>query len=180
MKIVLEPGASFKERGISIPQISEADISDIVIKACSDSLEEFGVEHSRLFSPMEKVGVGELAIQISVGYDEKQKSKNASVVEGEGELALLLGETLAEWGRCFSFGHQIKTREGPTPSRVRLELFAINGIDAEQYLCRLSQLGREIAQSVASFTIQAQQARQRPVETPAKIPDSLRQLFDFS
>ena len=179
MKICLEPGASFKTRGIAIPSISEADVADIVIKACSDALEEFGIEHDRLFSPLDKIGVGQLAIQIAVGYDETQKSKNWSLVEGSSGISARMAEVLSEWGRCCSFGHQVKTREGCESSRVRLVLFALNGQDSEQYLCRLTPLGRELAQAIADFTTAFLQARrEKQGEAPAKIPDSLRCIFD--
>lgn len=174
---ILIPGATFRDRGVCIPSISEADVSDLVLRSISETLEEFGVEHRRLFEADYKTQVGDLVIQVAVGYAQTNQTRNHSVVDGSGEISARLAETLAEWGRCCSFGHQIKTREGDDPSRVRLSLFCINGVDAEQYLCRLTQLGRELAQTLADVTRES--LRVKPVASPEKIPDSLRCIFDY-
>lgn len=142
---------SLRERGVSIPSICEADIGDIVCRAMSETLEEFGVRHSRHWEKVD-AGVGELALDFAIGYHSKQKSFNESVVEygAAGDLAELLAETLSEWGRCCSFGHQVKTPKGGyTLGRIRLSLFVVNGPDADQYLCRLTDLGRQMAQTIA-------------------------------
>lgn len=178
---ILIPGATFRDRGVCIPSISEADVSDIVLRVLSDTLEEFGVEHKRLFESDYKTQQGDLVIQIALGYAQTNQARNYSMVDGTDAAAARLGETLAEWGRCCSFGHQVKTREGADSSRVRLDLFCINGLDAEQYLCRLTQLGRELAQTLADLTRASSQARRdlaKQSEAPAKIPDSLRCIFD--
>ena len=151
---LLVPAANFRDRGVSIPSICEADVADIVIRAMSEQLEEFGVHHMRYWDNVE-AGFGDLAIEIGCLYDTRSKLHNSSeVVFGVGgsDLAELLGETLSEWGRCCSFGHQVKTPKGGGPSgRIKLSIFAINSTDSDQYLCRLTDLGRQLAQTIADY-----------------------------
>lgn len=154
-KLILTPAATFRERGISIPAISEADVADIVLKTMDDTLEEFGISHERLFERREPQ-TGDLVLEIGVCYYETKRLRNSSVVEyGEGvdfDLASRLGEALSDWGRCCSFGHQTaEPRSISRPGHLILKLFAINGTDSEQYLCRLTNIGRELSQAVASY-----------------------------
>lgn len=150
---LLVPAANFRERGVSIPSISEADIADLVIRSASETLDELGIRHSRYWDHVD-VQPGDLAIDFGVGYYTTKRTTNESSVAfgAGGDLAELLSETLSEWGRCCSFGHRVsRPIEDYKPQRIKLSLFAVNGPDAEQYLCRLTDLGRQIAATIADW-----------------------------
>lgn len=153
-KYLLIPASNFRERGVCIPAICEADVADLVLRAMSETLEEFSVASERYWDNVNP-GPGELAISVGVLYNQRQIATNFSEIgygDGGEELASLLGETVSEWGRCCAFGHRVKNpKNTEQASRIKLSIFALNGPGADQYLCRLTDLGRQLAQCVADF-----------------------------
>lgn len=166
-KVVIIPGAGhFPEtgftRGHSLPHISELDVIDIVTRTFSEALEEFMVQHEVLptrrhpglsKAERETVEPCSVAVEIGLSWFNRPRQNNESEIEsgvGAVGIAGALAETLTEWGRCCSYGHRTQRPRGiNTPGLIRVKLFALNGVDADVYLTRLAQIGREMGQCLA-------------------------------
>jgi hypothetical protein len=165
-KVNIIPGAGWYpsgySRGHAIDSIAEVDAIDIVVHSLEETLSEFML-HAHVMPTRKKPGMSDTdremvepcccSIDLGLSWFDRKRQNNESEIEagcGVGMVASAIGEALTEWGRCCSFGHRTQRPRGiGTPGLIRIKLFALNGPDADVYLGRLVQVGREIGLAVA-------------------------------
>lgn len=162
------------ERGHSIGRLSQLDVIDGYYPTVLDELEASrirtevmptrrppGVRHDQRHV---EVALGSCVVELRCGWlGRTTKGGNCSrVLYGKGTpfaLAESLQDAVAEWGRCYVYGHRgqapvevddpLLTRPGTVGFAV--EPFALDGPDAGLYAVRLATLGRTIGRIIASF-----------------------------
>mgnify|MGYP001604792335 CR=1 FL=1 len=91
--------------------------------------------------------------------ERRDRQYNASSVEFSGDyykLADALCFAMAEWGRCYVFGHRVLRPVAVEPVAegrgfVRVKPFALNGPHADEYLKRLDKLGEDLGRAIGGF-----------------------------
>jgi hypothetical protein len=100
-------------------------------------------------------------------YPRDDRKSNASIVEFCGpehyKLADALCFALAEWGRCYVFGHRVLRPVAVEGERgfVRVKPFSLNGPHADEYMQRLDKLGEDLGRAIGGFLSVAGQGLRR-------------------
>lgn len=164
-------------RGESIGKFSQLDIIEKYQEALEDELESQRINFSVMnVGPTQKIhetlrykliDVNVLVLHLACGwFDTSDRTLNQSSVfystTGSGQFAEELSESLHDWGHCIVHGHRSanpKTVPGKQHKflsikntvAVKIEPFALNGPNAEEYMKNLEGLGRDIGVSVANY-----------------------------
>lgn len=173
--------------GRCIGRYSELDVIDGYVSSLVDELENDGIRY-QVLPTRQRPGIraGErflhveqftLVLHLCAGWAEGDApAKNASSVffgggtGGARDLAEALSDAMGDWGQCYVFGHRT-TKPGrlktdtllgvPDTIAARVEPFALNGADVEEYMRRLPALGEALGRAVSGFLMSRGQARAR-------------------
>lgn len=161
-------------RGVAIPKISELDIVDYYLPEVVEQLEiacvPYEVMNTRKWpgtKPEARAALIEelhIVVELAIGWHKKPLQRNGSCIyfahEDAKKFAWRISEALTEWGRCTAFSHSSheprETKDYPWLSAaslraIRIEPFAINGPNIDDYLKRLPMLGRDIGYTLAAW-----------------------------
>lgn len=164
VSVIFDWGAG--ERGHSAGLYSQADVVDGYGYRLSEELE---YESVRLHpvdtrrSParnegerLSEVPANFVPLFLSCDWHARERQFNSSSVEFCGDyfkLADALCFAMAEWGRCYVFGHRVLRPvavEGEG-GFIRIKPFALNGPHADEYLKRLDKLGEDIGRAIGEY-----------------------------
>lgn len=156
------------ERGESAGRQSQADVVDGYGVRMQEELEyenvrtqhvdtrraPFRTEEQRL----EEVPANFVPVFLSCDWHSSRDGRkyNASIVEFSGsyyKLADALCGAMAEWGRCYVFGHKVSRPVALDGERgfVRVKPFALNGPHADEYMRRLDKLGEDLGRAIGEY-----------------------------
>lgn len=96
-------------------------------------------------------------LYLSCGWHDREKVVNSSVIEYAGDyfkLADSIRFALAEWGRCYVFGHRVLrpvALAGCKRGFIRIKPFALNGPHAHEYVRRLDKLGEDLGRAIGEY-----------------------------
>lgn len=192
--IVIVPGAGWASddasyfRGPTLPLYSEVDLVDLVTPRLSDELNFLSLRAQTLNTRI-KPGIKEserinyiqtstLGIFLNMGFSKKPLKKNQTrITYGSDEskaLAEELADIVSEWGRCCTFGHvrcapvKDKSLDKGGTLAVRIEPFYLNGPNIDDYLRRISFLGKDIATGVYLYLNARQNLTYKALSVPEK------------
>ena len=160
-------------RGRTVDTTAEVDVVDRYVQTLDETLEEFGVSHN-IMATRGSPGIMEsqraacarknsIILELGVGWFENTPKRNHSEVyygaDVSRQLAQSVAETIGDWGRCTCFSHVTGTPKKSTKPilcvagtmGIRIEPFALNGPNYNDYLPRVAPLGRYIAITVSEF-----------------------------
>lgn len=105
---------------------------------------------------MAEVPANFVPVFLSCDWHVKDRSVNSSSVEFSGDyykLADALCFAMAEWGRCYVFGHRVLRPVAVEAERgfVRVKPFALNGPHADEYVRRLDKLGEDLGRAIGEY-----------------------------
>ncbi len=164
VSVVFDWGAT--DRGLSAGCYTQADVVDAYGPRLSEELEyesvrlhpvdtrrpPFRTEAERL----EEVPTNFVPLFLSCDWHIRDRNVNSSSVEFCGDfykLADALCFALAEWGRCYVFGHRVLRPvavEGDKPF-IRVKPFALNGPHADEYVKRMDKLGEDLGRAIGEY-----------------------------
>lgn len=164
VSVVFDWGAH--TRGLSAGLYSQADVVDGYGHRLIEELEYENVRTQHVDtrrSPFrteeerfDEVPANFVPLFLSCDWHTRKRDVNSSSVEFCGDyykLADALCFALAEWGRCYVFGHRVLRPvavEGPKPF-IRVKPFALNGPHADEYLLRMDKLGEDLGRAVSGY-----------------------------
>lgn len=164
------------ERGNASGCMSELDVIDGYTSSVAEELDASRVRYElmdtrrppgvRASERAKRISPGQCVVELRCGWfgDAARPSggNRSRILYGRQTpfaLAESLQDAVAEWGRCYVFGHR-----GTAPIQVddpllcvpgsigfAVEPFALDGADAALYSARLATLGRTVARILASF-----------------------------
>lgn len=182
-EVLIVPSAGYSAadgtytRGLAFKNLSELDIVDNYVRSILDELDEASIRH-RVLNVRMPPGVPEglrhsgvqpntlvlhCRVHWTTGKVISNKSRTFYGHGGISELAHVVSQSMSHWGHTYaSFGHQaanpVQDLEDPLlcvtgASGIRVEPFAINGPNSQEYAAWLPQLGRDIGRAVADYVI---------------------------
>ena len=147
----------------NVETTSDIRVIDEYCRILSEVLDEYGISHSILKRGSKLIRTGAIVVIADLGWFTSDRKRNRSEVyfgtHGSKKLALLIADTLGEWGRCSSFGHVAGNAketsddmlETPGTVSVRVQPFSLNGPNFRDYHPRLTTLARDLAMALIEF-----------------------------
>lgn len=156
---------------VILAKLCEHEAVDCYVDELQDALEEDGVNF-KLQDLTDEILPGSLVILCGLGRAKRENDPNESSIiyakPNSKEFAEIAWETLYEWGKCYvSFSHKAKymIRDMPLLRRtdvlgICIEPFSLDGENYEDYLARVTELGKIFSLCVSEYIISREKSYQ--------------------